>query len=336
MTTERKSQHLDIVLDGRAAGSGDTGLNAVRFAHNALPDLHMDAVDLSTRFLNRPVALPIFVSSMTGGPARAADINRNLAIACQATGVALAVGSQRVALEDGAAGGLDADLRRLAPDIPILANLGAAQMNLGYGVDHARRAVEGIGADALIIHLNPLQEALQPEGDRDWRDLPAKIGALARHLDVPLVVKEVGAGLSGTLARRLADEGVGIFDTAGSGGTSWAAVEAARNTDPVRAAIADAFADWGIPTATSIRQVRAACPDATVLASGGIATGLDVARAVRLGADMAGVAGAILPAAVQGPEAVADAFAVLEGQLRVACFCTGSRDLAALRMAELL
>ena len=336
MTSERKSQHLDIVLEGRAAGNGNTGLDSVLFEHVALPDLHPDQIDLTTTFLGRRVALPFLVSSMTGGPARAAGINANLAMACQAAGVALAVGSQRVALETGDAGGLDRSLRQAAPDIPILANLGAAQFNLGYGPDHARRAVEAIEADALIIHLNPLQEALQPEGDRDWRGLLAKIGTLARDLPVPVVVKEVGAGLSGRMAGLLADEGIRHFDTAGAGGTSWAAVEGARTTSPRDAAIAGAFAHWGIPTATAIRQIRAACPDSVLIASGGLVNGLDAARAIRLGADLAGFAAPLLAAAIQGPDAVAEVFAVLEGQLRVACFCTGSRDLAALRKAALL
>lgn len=336
MTSQRKSQHLDIVLGGGAAGNGCTGLDQVRFEHVALPDLHADSIDLSTTFLGRRLALPFLVSSMTGGPARATAINAHLAAACQAAGVALAVGSQRIALESGDSGGLDRSLRRAGPDIPILANLGAAQLNLGYDTDHARRAVDAIEADALIIHLNPLQEVLQPEGDRDWRGLLGKIGELARALPVPVVVKEVGAGLSGNLARLLQDEGITHFDTAGSGGTSWAAVEGARATDPRGAAIAAAFSDWGIPTATAIVQTRADCPDATIIASGGLATGLDAARAFRLGADVAGFGATLLPGAIDSTQAVLDLFAVLEGQLRVACFCTGSRDLAALRKAVLL
>lgn len=336
MTSQRKSQHLDIVLGGLAAGNGRTGLDAVRFEHVALPELHVDRIDLSTRFLGRRLALPFLVSSMTGGPARASAINANLAEACQAAGVALAVGSQRIALEAGDTGGLDKTLRRAAPEIPILANLGAAQLNLGYDADHARRAIEAIEADALIIHLNPLQEVLQPEGDRDWRGLLAKIGSMARALPVPVVIKEVGAGLSGNLVLRLQDEGITHFDTAGSGGTSWAAVEGARAIDPRDAAIAAAFGDWGIPTATAVLQTRAACPDATIIASGGLATGLDAARAIRIGADLAGFGAALLPAAIDSTQALLDTFAVLEGQLRVACFCTGSADLAALRKAVLI
>lgn len=334
MMSSRKSQHLDIVLEGRAAGSGDTGLDAVVFEHIALPEIALDQIDLRTRFLGRDVALPFLVSSMTGGTDRARAINRTLAEVCQACRIPLAVGSQRVALEGGADHGLDATLRRIAPDVPILANFGAAQLSQGYGTDHARRAMEAIGADALIIHLNPLQEALQPEGDRDWRGLLARIGALAQQ--VPLVVKEVGAGLSGHIAAQLADQGVTVFDVAGTGGTSWAAVEAARSLSPRDAAIARPFAGWGIPTATAIAQVRAACPAATVIGSGGLRDGLDAAKAIRLGADMAGFAATILPAAIKGPEALAEVFAVLEGQLRVACFCTGSANLATLRKARLL
>ncbi|MBP1804896.1 type 2 isopentenyl-diphosphate Delta-isomerase [Rubellimicrobium aerolatum] len=337
MLSDRKNQHLDIVLDGRGRGGARTGLDGVAFAHVALPELHMDAIDLSTTFLGRRIAAPLLVSSMTGGPTRAEAINRNLARACAALGLPLAVGSQRVALEAGGeAGGLGAELRRIAPAIPILANLGAAQLNTGFGVEEARRAVGMIGADALIIHLNPLQEAVQPEGDRDWRGLLGRIEGLARALPVPLVAKEVGAGLSGAVARRLWDAGVRVLDVAGAGGTSWAAVEAERARSPRQAAVARAFAGWGIPTAQAIAEVRAACPEAVVIGSGGIRDGVDAAKAIRLGADLVGQASGVLEAAVQSEEAVVEHFATVIDQLRVACFCTGSADLAALRRAELL
>lgn len=336
MLSDRKNQHLDIVLGGLGRGAARTGLDAVQFEHVALPELHMDEIDLSLTFLGRPVAAPLLVSSMTGGPARAEAINRHLAEACEALRLPFAVGSQRVALESGEAGGLGAELRRLAPSVPLLANFGAAQLNTGFGAEEARRAVEMIGADALIIHLNPLQEAVQPEGDRDWRGLLPRIEALARALPVPLVAKEVGAGLSGRMAGLLWDAGVRILDVAGAGGTSWAKVEAERARTPRQAAIAQAFADWGIPTARAIAEVRAACPGATVIGSGGIRDGLDVARAIRLGADLVGQASGLLDAATRSPEAVAEHFGTVVDQLRVACFCTGSRDLAALRAAALL
>ncbi len=213
----RKQEHLDIVLSGVAsAGPGATGLDAVRFAHVALPEIDMDAVDLSTRFLGRNLAAPLLISSMTGGVARASRINANLAEAAGTLGIALAVGSQRVALEEGAAAGFDRGLRDKAGDVPILANFGAAQLREWDGPDAARRAIEMIDADALIIHLNPLQEALQPGGDRDWRGLLGEIEGLARAGLAPIVVKEVGAGISGALARRLVDAGVAAVDVAGA------------------------------------------------------------------------------------------------------------------------
>ena len=295
----------------------------------------MDEIDLATHFLGKRISAPLLVSSMTGGPSRATAINEHLAIACQRLGLALAVGSQRVALEHQEYAGLGAELRRHAPDIPLLANFGAAQLNLGFGPDEARRAVDMIGADALIIHLNPLQEAVQPEGNRDWRNLLSRIEGLAGTLGVPLVVKEVGAGISARLARRLVDAGVAVIDVAGAGGTSWAAVEAERCATPEQAAIARAFVDWGQPTAHAIAEVRAACPATVIVGSGGVRNGLDAARAIRLGADMVGQAAGVLHAATRSPEAVIAHLSVTIAQLRVACFCTASPDLAALRTARL-
>jgi isopentenyl-diphosphate delta-isomerase len=344
----RNRQGADMDADGpqepasrhRLSGKGHegikgTGFDAVDFVHCALPELHLDAIDLATDFLGRRIMAPLLVSSMTGGPQRATAINAALAEACQHLGIALAVGSQRVAIESGGAGGLDGELRRRAPDIPILANIGAAQLNTGFGRDEARRAVDMIGADALIVHLNPLQEAVQPEGDRDWRGLLDKIAALAKTLGVPLVAKEVGGGISGPLARRLVEAGVTIIDVAGAGGTSWAAVEAERATDPRQAAIARAFAGWGIPTAEAIAAARGACPEAVIIGSGGIRSGIEAAKAVRLGADMVGQAAGVLGAAMAGSEAIVAHFEQVIAELRIACFCTGSADLAALREAPL-
>ena len=333
----RKSDHLDIVLHPQVeARRAETGFDRVRFEHVALPELALAEIDLSTAFLGRRLMAPLLISSMTGGPERAARINGNLAEAAEALGIAFAVGSQRIALEGRQAGGLDRTLRDKAPSIPILANVGAAQLVLGYGLDEARRAVDMIAADALIIHLNPLQEAVQAGGDTDWRGVLAAIERLAAQLPVPIVAKEVGAGLSGRIARRLVDAGVEAVDVAGAGGTSWAAVEAERTPDPATRATALVFSDWGIPTAAAIADVRAACPGTTLIGSGGIATGLDAAKAIRLGADIAGQAAASLASADRSAEAVAAHFAQIVHQLRIACFCTGSRDLAALRRARLL
>ena len=335
MTINRKNEHLDIVLSGQAKSSARTGFETVVFEHVALPEIDMDTIDLGTKFLGKAIKAPLLVSSMTGGPARAAAINIHLATACEHLGIPLGVGSQRVAIENEGDAGLGGDLRRHAPTIPLLANFGAAQLNRGFGIEQARRAVEMIGADGLIIHLNPLQEAVQPEGDHDWRGLLAAIENLAREIAVPLVVKEVGSGISARQARRLVDAGVSVIDVAGAGGTSWAAVEAGRARSPRQAAIAKAFVGWGQPTAAAIAEVRQACPEAVVIGSGGIRDGVDVAKAIRLGADLVGQAAGVLDAATQSPEAVVEHFETIIGQLRVACFCTGSPDLAALRQARL-
>jgi isopentenyl-diphosphate delta-isomerase len=337
----RKSQHLDIVLRRDVtARDVTTGLEAIRFEHVALPEMALGDIDLSTTFLNRRLGAPLLVSSMTGGPERAESINRAIAEAAQNKRVAFGVGSQRVALEGGASGlargGFGRHLRDAAPDVPILANFGAAQLRDWDGVDMARRAVDMIGADALIVHLNPLQEVVQPEGDRDWRDLLSRIEALQRTSPVPVIVKEVGAGLSGAVAKRLWDAGIRIIDVAGAGGTSWAAVEAERAVDERAKLVAAPFRDWGIPTAQAILEVRATCPSATVIASGGIRDGLDVAKSIRLGADLAGLAAGVLGAALEGGEALVARLDIVVEQLRIACFCTGSRTLSDLRTARLV
>lgn len=333
---ERKEDHIRIVLDRKSSQSAmTTGLEHVRFLHNALPELSLDEIDLSLDFLGRRIAVPVMVSSMTGGPAGTAEINRNIAAACQALGLPFGVGSQRVALDHGGVAGLGPELREIAPDVPILGNLGAAQLRDEDAGHKARRAVEMIGADALIIHLNPLQEAVQPEGDRDWRGLFGRIAAIADELDVPVVVKEVGFGLSGKLCKRLNEAGIGILDVAGAGGTNWARVEAARATED-RQGLGATFADWGIPTAEAIVQARIAAPDATIIGSGGLRTGLDVARALRLGADIGGIAAGVLKDAVASREALEARLAGVVEELRITCFCTGSRDLAALKQAELM
>jgi isopentenyl-diphosphate delta-isomerase len=331
---DRKDQHLDVVLSGAGRHARDAGFDAVRFVHEALPDLDHAKIDLGADFLGRRLKAPLLISSMTGGPARAEAINARLAEAAQHLGIALAVGSQRGALE-GAGGGLDLSLRDRAPDTPILANIGAAQLTQGFGEAEARRIIDMIGADALIVHLNPLQEACQPEGDRDWWGVGAALEALVRKLDVPVVVKETGAGLSGATARRLVGMGVAALDIAGAGGANWGLIEGERATDPLDKAHALAFADWGIPTATAIARVRAACPDAVVIGSGGVRDGVDAAKAIRLGADIVGQAAGVLQAATTSTEAVVDHFQVLIRQLRTVCFCTGSANLQALRKAPL-
>lgn len=332
---DRKDQHLDVVLAGRGRHATDAGFDSIRFVHEALPDLGYDKIDLGVDFLGRRLKAPLLISSMTGGPARAEAINRHLAEAAQALGIALAVGSQRGAAESGLAGGLDTSLRDRAPDTPLLANIGAAQLTQGFGVDQARRIVEMIDADALIVHLNPLQEACQPEGDRDWWGVGAALEVLVGSLGVPVVVKETGAGLSVATARRLVEMGVAAIDVAGAGGSNWGLIEGERATTAADKAHALAFADWGIPTARAIAQARAACPEAVLIGSGGVRDGVDAAKAIRLGADLVGQATGVLAAATVSTAAVIDHFQVVIRQLRTVCFCTGSANLTALRQADL-
>lgn len=332
----RKRDHIDIVMSGVARHAALAGFDDMHFLHNALPEVDYARIDISTEFLGRRLKLPFLASSMTGGPDVAERVNRAIAEAAQAMGFAMGVGSQRISLTTNDRHGLGPELRRLAPDVPIYGNLGAVQLVTGMGLDEARRAVEQIGADALILHLNPLQEALQEEGDRNWAGVEAAIARLARALGVPIIAKEVGSGISGLVARRLVDCGVAAIDVAGAGGTSWAAVEGSRAAGAEGQSLGEIFRNWGIPTARALASVREACPDVPLIASGGIRHGLDGAKAIRLGAALAGQAALLLGPALQGTEAViahAEAFATA---LRIACLATGSRDLAALGMAPLM
>lgn len=334
--SKRKEGHIDAVLSGTAnARDVSAGFDRVRFEHCALPELDLSDIDLSTDFLGKNLRRPFLISSMTGGHAHAAKINAVLAEAADTLGIALGVGSQRVALSGGGLQGTDRSLRRIAPQAALFSNVGAAQLR-EYSVDDMRRAVDMIDADALIIHLNPLQEALQARGDTRWSGLLARLQRLCAELPVPVIVKEVGFGISATVAIRLVDCGVSAIDVAGAGGTSWSAVEGRLATDPQQAALAEIYRDWGIPTATSLRQVRAALPNLPLIGSGGIRHGLDVAKALRLGAHLVGQAGPLLRAAIDGIEPLMAHFALLEQGLRLACFATGSPNLAALRKAPLL
>ena len=327
----RKADHIRINLEEDVQFPRlSTGLERYRFVHEALPELDMARVDLSVELFGHIVRAPLLISSMTGGTEAAERINRNLAAGAQARGVAMGVGSQRTGIEVGETA-YSFRVRAEAPDILLFANLGAAQLNKGYTVDHCRRAVDMIDADALILHLNPLQEAVQADGDWNWAGLLGKIGQVCASLGVPVIAKEVGWGINGPLARRLADVGVAAIDVAGSGGTSWTEVEYHRApTDRLRR-IARTFADWGIPTADSLIQVRAAAPELPAIASGGIRDGIDVAKCVALGATLVGLASPFLRAATVSDEAVVGAIDLLVDELRIAMFCAGAGDVAALR-----
>lgn len=335
-TEARKSDHINIVLNEDVAAKGvTTGFERFFFLHEALPELTLDQIDASLTLFDRTLQAPLLISSMTGGAGPAAAINLHLAEAAESLGIAMGVGSQRAAIE---AGHLAAtyQVRRVAPRMLLFANLGAVQLNYGYGVDEARRAVEMIEADALFLHLNPLQEAVQAEGDRDWRALYDKIAALARQLPVPIVVKEVGNGIGPETARRLVEAGVRAIDVAGAGGTSWSEVEAYRQEDPARRRVAHTFADWGIPTALALRLARQALPAGTPLfASGGIRNGVEAAKAIALGATLVGSGAPLLGPATEGLEGVVSQLAGRIQELKIAMFCVGAANLEQLRRTPL-
>ncbi len=327
---DRKLEHIRLALEERMQ-LGRSYFDDYRFEHAALPEIDLAEIDTGVDFLGRRLAAPLLISSMTGGTETAGMINRNLAAGAERARVAVGVGSQRKALEDPA----KADtfrVREVAPSAVLLANLGAVQLNYGMGVRECEEAVAMIGADALILHLNPLQEAIQPEGQCNFAGLLPKIGAVVRELGVPVVVKEIGCGISEATARALAAQGVRIVDTAGVGGTSWARIEAPRAGD---LEIGELFAGWGIPTPDSIRQLRRV-EGLTVIASGGVRNGLDVAKAIALGADLVGMAYPFLAAATESPEKVADKVARTVRELRICMFCLGVTTIAELQRVPLL
>ncbi len=327
----RKADHIRINLEEDVQFPHlTTGFEQVRLVHQALPELDLDGIDMGVDLLGKRLKIPLLISSMTGGTAAAASINRNLAQGAQARGIAMGIGSQRTGLED-AEMAYTFRVRDLAPDILLFANLGAVQLNYGYTVDHCRRVVQMIEADALILHLNPLQEALQADGNWNWGGLLDKIAEAATSVGVPVVVKEVGWGISERVARWLKEAGVAAIDVAGAGGTSWSEVESHRASTESLRQLAKAFADWGIPTADALAAAGRGAPGLPLVASGGIRTGIEAAKALALGATAVGIASPFLKAAVASAEAVVAAIDRFAAELRVAMFCSGAGDVAALR-----
>lgn len=330
----RKADHIRITLDEDVQSRISSGLERYRFMHQALPEVDANAIDTSLPFLGKRLRAPLLISSMTGGTEQAGAINRHLAEAAQHAGIAMGVGSTRAAVVKPELAGTFR-VRDVAPDILLFANIGAVQFNYGFTVDQCRKAIDLIGADGLILHLNPLQEILQPEGDVNWVGLVDKIAEVVTALDVPVIAKEVGWGISPRAAKDLADAGVAAIDVAGAGGTSWSQVEMFRAHNDVQRRIAEAFVDWGIPTAESILHVRQAAPATPIIASGGLKNGVDGAKCVALGATLFGLARPFLHAATISADAVADEIAVIVGQLRAAMLCVGAQDLPALQRVEL-
>ncbi|MBC6935711.1 MAG: type 2 isopentenyl-diphosphate Delta-isomerase [Chloroflexi bacterium] len=335
-TESRKADHIRINLEKDVQFPRlTTGLERYRFLHQAVPELNLSDIDTRINIFGKTLSTPIIISSMTGGTDIAHRINQNLAAAAQKHGAAMGLGSQRAAVEDAALA-YTYQVRNVAPDILLFANLGAVQLNYRYGPDECQRAVDMIEADALILHFNVLQEAVQPEGDTNFAGLLAKVERVCKTLPVPVIAKEVGWGFSEQNARDLKNAGVSAIDVAGSGGTSWSEVEYHRAPNAFHARVAACFADWGIPTADAVQYARAGAPGLPIFASGGLRDGIDIVKCIALGAVAGGLAGPFLKAADQSVEAVEQLIQELTAQIRIAMLCCGAQNIRALQETPLL
>ena len=317
-----------------------TGFEKIHLKHKALPELDFARIDTTLTLFNKQLAAPILISSMTGGTQSGAAFNHTLALAAEHCGIAMGVGSQRAAIENPERAE-SFNIRKFAPNALLFANLGAVQLNYGYGIEECKMAVDMLEADALYLHLNPLQEALQPEGNHNFSGLLPKIEAVCRSLPVPVLVKEVGWGIDLDIARKLLEVGVAGIDVAGAGGTSWAKVEMYRQPDPLRAPINQAFSDWGIPTAQNLLQLRELEGNPIIFASGGLQDGVDLAKALALGAKLGGFARKFLIAANSGESELINQIEMIKMQLKTAMFACGVGSLPGwnirhLEVAELL
>jgi len=325
----RKDDHIFINSQKDVKSSNTTGIEKFRLIHNALPEINLSDVDTSISVFEKSLSLPLMISSMTGGTEKAHAINRVLANSAQKNNIAMGVGSQRIGIEQDLR--METfDIRKYAPDILLFANLGAVQLNNTFTIDDCKKAVEAIDADALILHLNPLQEALMEGGDTNFFGILKKIEQVCKHLDVPVVVKEVGWGISAHTARKLVGAGVQAIDVAGAGGTSWSEVEKFRATDPVRKRIAEGFRGWGIPTAEAIKKIGEELPDVLLFASGGLKNGIDIIKCIALGANLGGIARSFLIAAMNSQEAADIYIEELSRQMRIAMFAIGAENINAI------
>lgn len=330
-TARRKDSHLDLCATGEVEPPANSTLfECVHLLHCAMPELSVSDIELGTRFLGKTLRVPLLVTGMTGGTDRAAQVNRDLARLAEEHGLAFGVGSQRAMIES-ADRSASFQVRDFAPTIPLLGNIGLSQA-VAIGVSGVQKLAEAIGADGMALHLNVGQELTQPEGDRNFRDGYATVAELVKVFGERLLVKETGCGISGEVARRLAELGVRNVDVSGLGGTSWIRVEQLRASG-MQAEVGAEYAGWGIPTAAAVAQVRRSVgAELTLIASGGLRTGLDVAKALALGADLGGMALPLFRAQQTGGyEAAEAALSRIVSSLRQACVLTGSRSVAELR-----
>ncbi len=331
---QRKAEHIHINLQENVDSHLTTGLEKYHFRHRALPELDLSTVNAHQVLFNRHLDHPLLISSMTGGTDLAGQINRILAEAAQETKIAMGVGSQRAALEQPELAA-SFQVRKYAPDILLFANLGGVQLNYGYGVEQCQRAVDMIEADALILHFNAVQEAVQPEGQTSFAGLLAKIERVCRQIPVPVIAKEVGWGFSKEDIKGLVNAGISAIDVAGAGGTSWSQVEMFRATSAAQAQLASAFVDWGIPTAEAIQIACENAQGLPIIASGGLRNGIDIAKCIALGACLGGMAGPFLKAAVISLEKTLETIRTLSKEIQIAMFAVGVSSLAELQQTPL-
>ena len=325
----RKAEHVRIVAKDPSMDRRKFYFDPIRLTHRALPDMDLKDIDPSVEFLGKKLSFPFMISSMTGGgDLLLKKINTHLAEAAEAEGVAMGVGSQRIFFSELTSRS-SFDLRSVAPTALLFSNLGAVQLNEDMTLQHAKAVVDILKADALCIHLNPLQEAIQPEGETDFSNLWKKIGDIVQGLEVPVIVKEVGAGISVPDAERLIRAGVQTIDVAGAGGTSWSRIEAARCGDPV---LGECFQDWGIPTPDALKSL--APLDVTLIASGGIRTGIDMAKAMILGASLCGMARPFLTPAMESTDAVRNVIQRIKREFVTAMFLLGTQTVDDLKGHE--
>ena len=331
---KRKADHITINLEKDVKSGLNTGLDKYHFAHNALPEIDLAEVACGTSIFNRKLAVPLLISSMTGGTAEAARINQQLAEGAQAFHIAMGIGSQRIGIEHPDLMGTF-KVRQYAPDILLFANLGAVQLNYTYTIEHCKSAVDALEADGLILHLNALQEALMEKGNTNFIGLLKKIENICKKIDTPVIVKEVGWGMSADTARRLLEAGAAAIDVAGAGGTSWSEVEKHRAKDERTREIAAAFRDWGIPTAQALAEIQAELPDAIVFASGGIRDGVEAAKCLAMGASLVGMARPFLKAVSESSDALHKMLDVISDQIKISMFAVGARNLEELRKSKI-
>ncbi len=327
---QRKRDHIRLALKPENEATGGSGLSRVHLQHEALPDLDFNEISIESTRLSTPCSSPFLVSSMTAGHADAVNINHVLLEACQQTGWAMGVGSQRRQLNDPSAKSEWATVRDIAPDVFLLGNLGIAQV-ITTPISQIQTLVESLQANALFIHLNALQECMQPEGTPQFKQGLDAITSLANELSVPVIIKETGCGFSESTLNRLKNTGIAAVDISGFGGTHWGRIEGDRaESIPHIAQAAQTFAHWGISTVDSLLAARSIQPNYEIWASGGIRSGLDAAKCIALGANMVGFAKPMLQAALKGTEAVIKSMRQIEYELKVTLFCTGSKNLTAL------